>query len=368
MLVGIIGSGKFEVAMMIPEKDEEAVGIFNLSMVTCFLVATVFSFCLILFSILDLDALHNFSYLFTGLTSFILPIYILCITLNVLLTNWVSRNKKFKLLSIARILRFTSALAVSLVLGFLIKSFLCLLIGDLVGIILGSGFIYWSTIRKSKIKILIDFSQIKLLAYKYREFPKFSLLSSFINKLITQSPIFLLNLFFTPVHVGNYGMCERLLGVPISLISEASSNVFRGELSSGTSSKSEKKIVFYKALRRLVALAIPIFFILYHWGGQIILWIFDDNWSLASTYTKYLVFPLAMQFIFTPITFVLFYYEKLRLELLIQICSFLLLVCSVFFYMKFLSTDIDLIILLSANTFVRVLLEFWFSKKIIEKN
>lgn len=365
MLSSIVASARYEVAILLPPKDEDALTIMKL----CMIISVVFS-CIIVFllSILNFcrfEFLVKFYYLFRFDTALLVGFYICSITANTILLNWISRNKDFKILSLSRFIRFGTAILVSILCGLLYKSYYMLLIGDIIGLIISSLIIYFRSSIDRFSLYKFDFHAISSLANRYNEFPLFSLPSAFLNKTISQSPIFLLSYFFTPIHVGNYGMCERLLSVPTSLISEAISNVFRGELSSSKNSL-HKKDTFYKVLKRLVTMAIPIFTILYFWGDNILNYMFSQQWELAMVYSKLLVLPLFFQFIFTPLTFVLFYFEKQKLELKIQIFAFSLLIISVLIFRTYFSTDIALISTIIFNTVIRILLEFYFSHKVID--
>lgn len=364
MLSSIIASAKYEVAILLPSKDEDALIIMKLCMVISVLFSCIIVFLLNILNFYHFEFLTKFYYLFGFNTALLIGFYICLITANTILLNWISRNKNFKILSLSRFIRFGTALSVSISGGLLYKSYYMLLIGDIIGLIISSIVIYfWSSINNFS-QYKFDFHVITSLAKRYREFPLFSLPSTFLNKMISQSPIFLLSYFFTPIHVGNYGMCERLLSAPASLISEAISNVFRGELSS-SKNPLYKKNTFYKVLQRLVIIAFPIFTILFFFGSHILNYMFGNQWELAKVYSKLLVLPLFFQFIFTPLTFVLFYFEKQKLEFKIQIFAFLLLIVSITIFYTYFSTDIALISIIISNIIVRILLEFYFSYKVI---
>lgn len=366
MISSILASAKYDIALLIPEKFEDAIVITQLGMLISIIFSSVVLIILTFLNYINFNFLYKFNYLFDFYTAFLIAIYISLITLNTLLLNWISRKKDFKGLSLGRFIRFFLSLSISIGLGFIYKSFVCLLIGDIIGLLISSVYFYNKCFKPNEFSWKGSYEELKTIAIRFKQFPMFSLPSSFVNKLIVQSPIFLLNHFFTTTHVGNYGMCERLLSTPTSLISEASSNVFRGELSSSTSAE-HKKEVFFKVLKRLTALSVPIFIFLYLFGGIIIEKMFGPNWELAVVYSKYLIFPLLLQFIFTPLTFILFYFEKQKLEFGIQIFSFLLLGTSIFIYSRFFTTDTALIITLVTNTIIRISLEYFFSHKIISQ-
>jgi O-antigen/teichoic acid export membrane protein len=366
MLSSILANGKYDIAILLPKDRKEAFSVFQLSLTVSIVISILVLGGLNLVHFLKFDNLVKFDYLFQFSSTVIVSVYINAITLNTLLINWVSRNKEFKLLSISRLVRFSLALIFSIGIGSFFKTFIVLLIGDIIGLVLSSCYLYFKTLKKEDFDKTYKLKEITAVAKRYSEFPKYSLPSSFLNKVITQSPVFLLNYFFTPVHVGNYGMCERLLGTPTSLISEATSNVFRGELSASGDGKNQKSL-FKKILLRLVVIAIPIFTVLYFVGGELIKYMFGEQWILAVIYSKYLIFSLIFQFVFTPLTFILFYFEKQKLEFKIQIFSLIMLAASVFIFKNYILSDLFLIKLLIVNTIIRISLEFLFSFKVISK-
>jgi O-antigen/teichoic acid export membrane protein len=360
----VISSAKYDTAILIPESIEDAISLSKLVL----LISVLYSIIIfILFSftvIIGLSVPAQFSIFFDFKVALFISIYLVLVSSNSVLLNLICRLGEFKALSYGRMIRFPLSLCISLFLGLFYKSYLFLLVGDFIGLIFSSLYYYKICSKKIEFSRKIDVSILKATAKRFKKFPLYTLPSSFLNKLITQSPLFLMNHFFSPTHVGNYALCERLLSAPTALISEATATVFRGELSSSSRAET-KRIVFCKVLKTLVVLGIPIFLILFFFGGLLIELFFGDDFFLAERYTKFLVFPLLFQFIFTPLTFVLFYFEKQKLEFGIQIFSFLLLSFSVFVYSNYFSTDTAFLITIVANSIIRIMLEFVFSKQLI---
>lgn len=355
MLGAALTTGRLELAILIPPEEEAALKIMQTCLCLGILVAAAIGFGMLSFHLLYQQPLANLDFLFRLDTIALLAFYLIFISIHETLIYWANRNRYFKLLSIARFVRFGTALGLALAFAFFVKSFTWLLLSDIIGLMISIGVlakVAHSNIGQSLWQFKVQ--EMVATAHQYRAFPLFSMPSAFINKALNQAPVFLLNYYFGAVNAGYYSLAARLLSAPTTVISESVASVFRGEVRQGSYYALR---MFKQLLLRLLLIALPLYSALYFGGSTLVHWIFSVDWDGVSVYLKLLIVPLAFQFVFSPLTFVLFYYQKQKLELGIQAVFLGLLMLSVTFTRHFYPSDSALLICLGANAALRLVVE-----------
>ena len=229
--------------------------------------------CIILILLITLvSLLFSYSSYFFGFFTtldkniFYIPLFTFFGGLVLLITSINTTNKKFKLIGISKIsqntLLSTSQIYMGIVEAF---NYIGLIFGDLLG-----KFTYvLLSLNLNRIKNILNFNInydpniYKKLLVKYKNFPKFSLPSLFINISAFSIPILIINHFYGSEILGYYYFVDRIFAVPALLIGQSISQVYISELSSLKINKPKKLIQNTKNLLIKVSLlVIPIIFLL----------------------------------------------------------------------------------------------------------
>ena len=147
-------------------------------------------------------------------------------------TAWFNRNKEYKFITIARILRIL-CLNISIISLGLIKSDpFYIILSNVIGLFIFNTLLliifikkYQELLRSFSLNIIIDTLKNNI------DFPRYSLPASMINILSAQSPIIILKLLFGEATAGIYALVNRVMGAPSQLIAGATGEVYRQKAS-----------------------------------------------------------------------------------------------------------------------------------------
>lgn len=254
------------------------------------------------------------------------------------LSAFANRRKLFKAVAFNRTIAAIANVTVSLILGFLFRSWVGLLIGYLISQLFNSVVFFFIIYRNTPADVVkaIANSDVKKVRKEYINFPKFSMITEMINVFTYQVPVFLLNIFASPAFVGFYNMCNRILGLPIIFISVAVSEVFKQRASEEFHSTGSCRNIFRKTFRTLALLSIVPFILLVIWGPDLFAFFLGEQWRPAGQYVRILAPVFMLRFINAPLSFIVYFFKKLKFDLAatiyLNITSFLVLLISLKYY------------------------------------
>lgn len=124
-------------------------------------------------------------------------------------------------------------------------------------------------------------------AKRYQRFPKYDTWSTLLNTLSWQLPTFMLSLFFTPAVAGFYALGNRVLRVPISLISRTVGQVF---FQRAARARTEGPLgdLMEHVLIRYISFGLYPFVILLVLSPELFGLIFGAEWTEAGTFSQIL--------------------------------------------------------------------------------
>ena len=244
--------------------------------------------------------------------------------------------------------------------------------GGAVGLILGqilSQFfanlrLFKNIYKKENFKKSFDFSNIVIVAKRYKKFPLFSLPSSLINVLANHLTNLLISSFFSVVTLGFYSLVQRMLGIPSALIGKSIGQVFYEEGVTLKHQKGEISDLFNRTLKKLIFIGFPLFFTLFWTVKPLFALIFGEDWAIAGEYAQIVIPMFFIRFVVASLSLVYDMFGALRAELLLQIViltgSILLVVISTSFKIDFK------IFLVSLSIFISImqLISLYILKKI----
>lgn len=308
----IIATGRYELAIMLPSKDEDAAGLTILSGGLSVVISGVMMLLLWISSLL-----FNFSLdwvVFLPLTLAILGVYYSA-------NYWLNRKKYYIRLALNRVIQGILFVVFNLLYAFILpdKRF-----GLILGYITAQAIVMvmlllYFVIDYKKNHFHVTFSQIKQLAKQYINFPKLSTPSGVINNLAVRLPVFLLGWLTDASVVGQYAMMNRILGAPITVISEAIRDVFR-QKASRDYAEDQECYHTYKTTFRSLALTAVVPFILIMIGVKPTLnLLFDDLWNMAAGFVFVMTPFYYIKFIVSPLTFMTYIAGKQSFDMKWQI-------------------------------------------------
>ncbi|MBL4711138.1 MAG: oligosaccharide flippase family protein [Gammaproteobacteria bacterium] len=357
-IVSVIATGRYEMAIMLPKKEEDAINIVVLSSIISIFISFISFIIIFLFNneITNILATPEIS-----IWLYFIPIAVLSTGIYQSLNYYINRKKEYKLLAINRVTQSGLTSLSTLALGFGGLGSAGLIFGGIVGKV-GATSILARLVLKNDSKILHKVKVIKMyiLAKRYIKFPKYDILASASNISAQQVTHILFNILFSSTTAGYYYLTQRIIGLPITFIASAISDVFREQASTDYNKYKNAKNIYTRTFFKLMLLSFFPSIFIYIFAIDIFTIIFGKEWSIAGEYAQILTPMLFLRFISSPLSFMLYIGEKQQLNLFGNLLFlFLTLLC---FYLA--DTAIDTVYLLSCSYSFIYILYIYFSAKI----
>ncbi len=321
-ILAVIGTGKYELAIPLPEKKEDAVSLVFLCLIlntffSVFLLLIVFLFYDYITYLIDNDDLKGWIYFFPVL-AFLLGTYQTFYYYNLRIKNFkeISKSKIFKSISLSFFqigLGFFKFTSFGLILGNIISNFTSN-INLIKTFIVNEGL--YSYRKQTK-------EDLKLVAKEYIKFPKFTLLSNLLYTASMQIPILLFSIFFSTSFVGQFSISHKVLSMPMILLGGAIGQVYYQRITDKEFVDDEylKKITWKLYRILLLTGVLPLSIILF-FGDFVFVLAFGDKWLLAGEYAKPISIWVLFAFISSPLSSVLFAKGLQKQALVFQIFVF----------------------------------------------
>lgn len=235
------------------------------------------------------------------------------------LTNWSNRKQQYKRLAMNRVAGSITGTGVQLAAG-TAQAGGGLILGLLSGLGVSTALLGWRVLREDQANLKeASLSGMRQAGRRYRRFPIYVLPTEFINVATNQVPIFVLNTFAGVTSVGLYGMTQRMLGLPSSLIASSITDVFKQRAASDYLLSGNCRGIYLNTFKLLLVLAIMPFTLLFVFGPQLFTFIFGEQWAPAGEYARYLSPMFFLGFVASPLSYVYFIAGRQREDLILHI-------------------------------------------------
>lgn len=301
-VVGVIATGRYEIAIMLPVNHEEARVLLQASALVALLISLIISIPLITWNKEIAIFLGNQE---IAPWLYLVPISVFLTGIYQSLTYWNNRQKKFKNTAISRVNQSFCQGASQTIFGFL-QIAGGLIWGHFMGIISSLMYLLGKDKTYKKIVQEINKQEIKQQLVRYKKFPKYGIVGELCDASAMQMPVFMLTKFYSSAITGMFSLTFRVLNMPTSIIASAIGQVLFQkvvEISHTAPERLNKYIIKIFLLLFIIYLpAVPILFI---WGEPLFGLVFGEEWRQAGTYAGYLVVAVAIRFAVSPISTVL---------------------------------------------------------------
>lgn len=294
--ISVVASWKYELAIMLPKKDEDANALLFISVLITILMSVVtFLIMFIGRSVLAefVDKIDLFI--------IIVPIGVLLNGLYMIFINYNTRNTNFKNITVSKISKaiFTVLSQVVFKIGIDIQN--GLLFGNILGL-MTTVCVLISNKYKKNINTINSISTMKMKENmrKYDQFPKYQSFSALLNNVSNALPVFVFSSIFDPEVVGFYGMTIRIIGTPSALISGSVRQAYYQRASGLYAEGKNILSLFYKSTINLTKLAILPYSIIAIFGVQIFSFLFGAEWAESGQYAQLIAIWSFISFINPP--------------------------------------------------------------------
>lgn len=331
LIFGSIINARYELAIMLPKNDDDAMNILALGFLICISLS-----CFLLLLVILLN--DYIAYIFKNKDLipwlYFIPVSVFLIGTFNLLNYFNNRKKYYKDISNAIIIKSIVLVLVQLTFIFFKNGPFGLIMGE----VFSRGFanlkLVKNVIKNQTLKTKI--SRIKIIeqAKKYKEFPKFSMWASLAQSLSLHFSNVLISVLFSITTLGFYSLVQKVLDLPLSLIGTSISQVFFQKATDEKQKNGNSLNTFNSTLKKLFFIALPSFLLLFFVIEDLFVFVFSEEWRIAGIYAKILLPLFCVKFIVSTFTLIPIIYGKVKIDLYFQVILFLLY--FLIFYIGFL--------------------------------
>lgn len=362
-ILAIFATGRYEFAIVLPEKEEDAQQltflIIILTITSSFVLLPIILVLTYWIKIIDLNTL----------SVILLPFTIIFVALFNTFSLVLNRYKKFKRLANAKIIQSVGSALLILVFGFLYPTSSTLILCWATGFLVAN--IYFIFSLQKYLTNRISLPKIKKVAKRYKKFPQFEIWSGLLNKGSIELPIIIITTIWGAYIAGNYAYAYKMQQLPLLLIGTAISNTYFQK--ANEIKKDTEKLKAFSSKLIFIFISIGIFPLLTirFFGAEIFSFVLGTHWETAGDIASVLSPWLFVVFVTTPINRILVIKEKQKQNLIFNGLLFLGRISVLLFWgdnfnytiriFSYISTIIWIIILfyilriLNINTFKIVL-------------
>jgi len=329
-LLSVMATGRYELAIMLPKKDEDAVNIVALSIIISFFVSFI-SFLIVFFFNAQITNLLGNPEISSWL--YFIPLTVLLTGVYQSFNYWSNRKKQYKRLATSRVVQSGTTSTSNLAMGFGGFGSSGLILGGVLGQGVATGVLGGLFFRNNKnIFGNIDRLKIFVLARRYEKFPKFDLPSSIIYSIYTNMAVIFFTKFFESSVSGFYFFANRIIKTPFNFFISAFSDVFYQKLSRTTDSKKIAQELNSFSIKIFKITFIPFIFIIYS-SFYYVEFIFGKEWRELYIYISIFSMPIYMGLLLAPYGHVLKIINRQEVSMYLHL--FRLLVLGTFFISYF---------------------------------
>ncbi|REA62503.1 hypothetical protein DSL64_09650 [Dyadobacter luteus] len=321
---------KYEQGIVLPAQDEEGFSLLKMSILINFFVSTLLLISICFFSgtfAIWLGRAELKNYLFA------IPFLVFFSALFVTVRFYAIRKSEFKLIARVSVEKAIIGGITQIVFGLAKLGSLGLIITQLTSASLVNGSMYKRLTAGKGFWNFANWQQEKetyvVLAKKYIDFPKFSVAATLANSLALYSTSIFVFKYFDAAILGQYSFANRLLSMPLILISSAVSDAFIQRATEEKRLTGNAQGSFLQILKPLVLVSIPTCVVAYFVLPDLFSWILGNKWYDAGRYASILIFLFSVRFFCSPLSSALIVFEKQKwllfatgIQMMLTLCTF----------------------------------------------
>ena len=360
-ILGTIANGKYDTAIMLPKKETDSINILAINFLIAFLFSTL---CFSALNICHEFLFHKTGYQLLNHYYFIIPITVFLISINQSMIIWLNRKKEYNKIATRNILKSSTNSISSLILGIKSVNF-GLIIGNLISLIIITCTNIFYLSKNVKLS-LINTKSIISNFNKYIDFLKFSTLSNLFNSLSSLGMTTIVIIFFGPKIAGLYFLAEKLIAIPISLITSSISQVYFEKASKLFHSNKSELLTLTNTLQKNIFYILFPFLLFVSFFGESIFSIFGETWIEAGEILKYFTVFILVKNLYSPISHIGDILNKQKTLLCFNLSLFIFQVSAFYFTQQYDNIQIALIISSLVGSLHYILLTIYMKKQLIK--
>lgn len=352
----IIATGRYELAIVLPKKEKDALSL----VVLCFLI----TFGLSIFFLLILFIMKSLVSFTLNTWMFLIPVSIFATGIMQTFYYWHNRFGNYKSMSISRINQSIVGNIMRLFLGWNGASGLGLIFSQILGLLSSAVYLLTAFLRDyplgSRFYKRINCTQIFRVLRAYKDMPIYNSLHALIDMAKLNGISILFSVYYGSHVLGVYAFTMQMIQSPLGIIGTAISRVYIQKATQLFNANQSITNLLLKVVIRLSLISIFIFVPLIIFGEEIFSFVFGEEWREAGIYSEILAPWIFITFITSPISQTTIILNKQKVAFFYSLVQSLLMIISVF-VMAFFVRDIThlLRIISIVGSFTGVIYGYW---------
>ena len=297
----VVASGRYELALMLPRKEEDAINIFALGMGILILLTLLLLFFLFLFDSHIINMLENNEIEYW---LYFIPVAVFFIGLFNLLNYYNNRQQNYKDIAHATIIKSVILAIVQLIMGIFKMGSSGLISGQIISSFFANVHLFKNIIKDKVLLAKINKAKMVALAKRYKDFPKYQAPHAMLNTFSSQIPVYMFTPFFGLTAVGLYALSTRIVFAPLMILAGASAKVYNQKVTEIYNDKGDAYGFTVRLLKSLIKKIIVPFALFVIFAPDIFAFVFGEAWREAGIYTQILSPWLLMVFVVATISFI----------------------------------------------------------------
>lgn len=321
-IIGVLSTGKYEQAIMLPKEDTAAVHIFRLVLLLAG-AASVISLMIVL--IFNKHIAAAFGNPLISLWLYLLPLSLLIHAAHQGALFYSNRTKKFNRIAKTTLIQQVATNGIKVGAGALQFSLNGLIIGQIAGHFLSMLYVLVNAIKQIRnLNVSFSLSAMKQQAKIFEQYPRFNMLLSLTNNISGSLPIFLFTRGFSAEAAGLYAFGYAFVFRPLSLFSQSTQQVLSQKMIENHHHGKAIYPTLRKLVSRLLLAGLLPFTLVTIWAPDIFAFVFSEAYRQAGEYLQILSPWLFMVFLTSPLTFLHELYFKQKTAMIIDIVYLIL--------------------------------------------
>ncbi len=307
----------YELAVLLPKEDDEGRHVVTLAIVIAS-VMTVLAVAPVLIGAPFMRLLNA-----PALAPWLgcLPINLFALGVYQAVSYWYSRVGDFGRLAVSRVIQSASTVGSQAAGGMLAAGAGGLIIGQVLGQVVASGFLWGSAVRRGELnaKAALHSSTLMQTLYRYRRFPLYSSWGTLMSVAAFQVVPVLLSRHFGPTEAGFYFFGYRLMSATVLLGASSIGQVLYQRAALALNEGRSIAPLVEAVVGKLFGLFIVPFGVFMAFAPEVFAFVFGPRWRTAGHYMSIATPLFFIQMLTSPVSMVLFLLEKQHIAAFIQL-------------------------------------------------
>jgi O-antigen/teichoic acid export membrane protein len=329
-ILAALVTGKYDLAIVVPKRDSEAINLMALTLTISLVVSAVFLTVVLIWAepianFLEHPEIQPWLY-FIPATTATLGCYHA-------LNFWANRCTRYKGMAASRVIQSSASGITQLAAGVSKLGSSGLILGQLLGQVISTLFLAFSIPRKERhLFRRISVKRMIWAARKHMKYPKYMVPGQTMSVGSAELPLLLLTVFFGAGVAGFYSLAQRVMAAPLSIVANAIGDVYRQKAAEQYAMKGECHGLFSAALKRLGLFALLPILPVVLFGPALFALVFGENWRPAGEIAILLSVLVFFQTVSSPLSSTVLLAGWLRLEFFWQLSRLVLAVLVFYAY------------------------------------